>query len=182
MDASRKRRERLGYINSPETRKKLSEIMKIKWSNGEITNKQKNTLFKKGYDKRRVKTQFKYGHNVDEKTRLAVKKNRMKQKFPKKDSRIEIKIQKFLKKLGIEFFTHQYIKEIKHGYQCDILIPSMNLIIECDGDYWHKYPMGRKIDHTRTKELLEKGFKVLRLWECEIKKMEIEKFVEVIKG
>ena len=52
----------------------------------------------------------------------------------------------------------------------------MNLIIECDGDYWHKYPIGNKIDHTRTSELLGKGFKVLRLWECEIKPMELNDF------
>ena len=66
--------------------------------------------------------------------------------------------------------------KIKHGYQCDILIPSMNLVIECDGDYWHKYPVGNDIDHIRTKELIEKGFKVLRLWEFEIKNMGLNDF------
>ena len=94
---------------------------------------------------------------------------------PKKDTSIEVKIQNFLKKLGIEYFTHQYIK-IPHGYQCDILIPYLNLVIECDGNYWHKYPVGNDIDHIRTKELLEKGFKVLRLWEFEINEMSINNF------
>lgn len=94
--------------------------------------------------------------------------------FPKKDSKIEVKIQNFLEQLGIEYFAHKYIKEIEHGYQCDILIPSMNLVIEADGNYWHKYPIGREIDNIRTSELLEKGFKVLRLWENEIKVMEVE--------
>jgi hypothetical protein len=42
--------------------------------------------------------------------------------------------------MELTFFTHQYIKEIEHGYQCDILIPLMRLVIECYGDYWHKYP------------------------------------------
>ncbi len=97
-------------------------------------------------------------------------------KLPKKDSTIEVKIQNYLKQLGIDFFTHQYMKEIEHGYQCDILIPSINLVIECDGDYWHKYPVGLERDHIRTKELIEKGFKVLRLWECEIRKMDLEEF------
>ena len=96
--------------------------------------------------------------------------------FPIKDTSIEIKIQDFLKQLGIEFFTHQYMKEIEHGYQCDVLIPSMNLVIECDGNYWHKYPIGLERDHIRTKELIEKGFKVLRLWESEIKVMELNNF------
>lgn len=100
--------------------------------------------------------------------------------FPNKNTSIEIKIQNFLKQLNIEFFTHQYIKEIEHSYQCDILIPSMNLVIECDGNYWHKYPIGKEIDHIRTKELIEKGFKVLRLWESEIRIMSLEKFKEKI--
>ena len=105
-----------------------------------------------------------------------LKLKRAKQILPVRDTKIEVKTQNFLKELGIEFFTHQYMKEIEHGYQCDILIPSMNLIIECDGDYWHKYPIGNELDHTHTKELMEKGFKVLRLWECEIKEMDVNDF------
>ena len=92
------------------------------------------------------------------------------------ETKIEIKIQTYLKELGIEFFTHEYIKEIRHSYQCDIFIPSLNMVIECDGDYWHKYPTGTELDHIRTKELIEKGFKVLRLWEREINKMSVEDF------
>ncbi|MCH7851111.1 MAG: DUF559 domain-containing protein [Nanoarchaeota archaeon] len=109
------------------------------------------------------------------------RKRRENIKIPKIDSSIEIKIQNFLKQLGIEFFTHQHMK-IEHGYQCDILIPSMNLVIECDGDYWHKYPIGLERDHIRTKELIEKGFKVLRLWERDIKKMELNDFKIKIGG
>jgi very-short-patch-repair endonuclease len=74
------------------------------------------------------------------------------------------------------------MKDIEHGYQCDILIPSMNLVIECDGVYWHKYPIGNDIDHIRTKELLEKGFRVLRLWEHEINVMEINSFRALLKN
>ena len=101
--------------------------------------------------------------------------------IPKKDTTIEVKIQNFLKQLGIEFFTHQYIQEIEHGYQCDVFIPSMNLVIECDGNYWHKYPTGRDIDNIRTKELIQEGFKVLRLWESEIRVMNINQFNKKIK-
>jgi len=108
-----------------------------------------------------------------------MKENRKKIIFPLKDTKIEVKIQNFLKQLGIEYFTHQYMK-IKHGYQCDILVPSMNMIIECDGDYWHKYPMGRDIDKIRTSELLGEGFKVLRLWEHEIKEMDIREFKRIL--
>jgi len=103
--------------------------------------------------------------------------SRKNQVFPVKDTSIEVKIQNFLKELKIEFFTHQYM-HIEHGYQCDILIPSLNFVIECDGDYWHKYPIGNDIDHIRTRELLEKGFRVLRLWGFEIRKMDLDEFRE----
>lgn len=109
---------------------------------------------------------------------LGLRATRSKIIMPLRDTSIEVKIQNFLRQLNIDFFTHQYIKEIEHGYQCDILIPSMSLIIECDGDYWHKYPVGNELDHVRTKELMEKGFKVLRLWENEIKVMNINRFKE----
>ena len=110
-----------------------------------------------------------------------MKERRAKQITPLKDTSIELKIQNFLKQLGITFLTHQYMKEIEHGYQCDILIPSMNLIIECDGNYWHSYPAGTDIDHIRTKELIKKGFKVLRLWEKDIKLMNIRQFCDILQ-
>ena len=113
------------------------------------------------------------GHRQSKETIKKICEARKVQIFPLQDTSIEVKIQKFLKQLNISFFTHQYIKEIEHGYQCDILIPSMNLIIECDGDYWHKYPVGRDIDRIRTKELINNGYRVIRLWENEIKVMEI---------
>ena len=66
-----------------------------------------------------------------EEVKIKIREARKKQICPVKDTSIEIKIQNFLKQLNMEFYTHQYIN-IKHGYQYDILIPSMNLIIECD--------------------------------------------------
>ena len=112
---------------------------------------------------------------------------------PKKDTTIEVKIQNFLKQLGIEFLTHQYMK-IEQGYQCDIFIPiqegiNQKTIIECDGDYWHgnldifpiknldrKFKVQRCLDYERTTQLEEKGFRVIRLWEHDIRVMEINVF------
>ena len=74
--------------------------------------------------------------------------------------------------------THQYMNQIKHAYQCDIFISSMNLIVECDGNYWHHYPDGLPKDHVRTQELIDMGIKVLRLWESDIKSMSLEQFKE----
>jgi len=119
--------------------------------------------------------------------------------LPIKDTKIEVKIQNFLKKLGIEFFTHQYMK-ISHGYQCDIFIPEQETegviipkktIIETDGCYWHGCPIcnlnshknlerQKERDNLRTKELQEKGFRVIRLWEHEIRKMKMDNFQEIL--
>ncbi len=117
------------------------------------------------------------------------KKHRKFQIFPKTDTSIEVKIQNFLKELNIEFLTHQHMN-IRDSYQCDIFIPSIKLVIECDGDYWHgnletynnwnnlsqKQKVQKIRDYGRTNELEEKGFKVWRLWEKDIKKINLPEF------
>jgi len=121
-----------------------------------------------------------------------LKKIRAKQIIPKKDTTIEVKIQKFLSLIHIEFFTHKYISGLTNSYQCDIFIPvqkgiPQKTIIEADGCYWHGCPIcnhkphkglkERKIrDKIRTEELQENGFKVIRLWEHEIRPMTIKQF------
>ena len=156
-----------------ETIKKMNDY----WSS--LSIRQLKSDFMKEFQNRPEVKEANRNFNIKYTSSLSVRKRlklqRSKQIFPVKDTSIEVKIQNFLKQLGIEFFTHQCIK-IKHGYQCDILIPVINLVIECDGDYWHKYPVGNDIDHVRTKELIKKGFKVLRLWEFEINAMAINEF------
>jgi len=171
-----------GKIFSEETRRKLSIANQGKILSEEHKSKisKSNKGFRHTEEHKRkigIANQGKrLGRKHSEEVKIKIKEARKKQIFPTKDTSIEIKIQNFLKELNIEFFTHQYMKEIEHGYQCDILIPSMNLVVECDGDYWHKYPVGNDMDHIRTQELIDKGFKVLRLWEHEIKVMSVNDF------
>jgi len=185
---------------SEETRKKISERLKgkskgkgkIAWNRGkkniysdETRQRISNSLTgrKLSIETRKKISEGHKGKKFSEehkqKLRLVRKRARAEQIFPKRDTKIERKIQDFLKELNIEFIPHLYIK-IEHGYQCDIFIPSLNLVIECDGNYWHKYPFGNKIDKIRTKEVTENGFKILRLWESEINKMSICDFKEKI--
>lgn len=145
--------------------------------------------------KRKIGESNNISHNRLENIKRS-KEIRAKQIFPIKDTSIEIKIQNFLSLLHIEFFTHKYISEISHAYQCDILIPvqegiNQKTIIECDGCYWHGCPICFKNlnecqikqigkDEIRTKELQEVGFKVIRLREHDIKNMELDNFKEFI--
>ncbi|MDO8623145.1 MAG: NUMOD3 domain-containing DNA-binding protein [archaeon] len=158
---------------SQETKRKLSESLKGK-NKGKICSddhKRKIGLANKG------SIGFWNGKKLSQETCQKIKIARYKQIFPLKDSSIEVKVRGFLDELKVEYFQHKYMN-IAHGYQCDFFIPSINTVIECDGNYWHKYPTGREIDHIRTKELIENGFKVLRLWEVEIKEMGLDKFKE----
>ena len=201
---SKKTREniRRGHLGIDTWNKGLKNCFSKKTINHfkKIRKGENNSMFGKHHT-REAKSKISLankGNECSEKTRLAVslthigipkseetiekmKKSRRKQILPVKDTTIEVKIQNFLQQLNLEYFTHQYMN-IEHGYQCDILIPSMNLVIECDGDYWHKYPIGNKLDHIRTKELLENGFKVLRLWEREIRVMDLKDLNTLIAG
>ena len=113
------------------------------------------------------------GKRLSDETKTKISVSRAKQITPVKDTIIEVKIQDYLKALELDFEAHHYMR-IDHAYQCDMYIPSLNMVIECDGDYWHCYPTGKEIDHLRTKELTEKGYNVLRLWEHEIREMTTE--------
>ena len=121
---------------------------------------------------------------------------------PQNPTSIEIKIHNFLKELNIDFFVHKYIYE---SCEVDIFISSLNLIIECDGDYFHcnpkkysadfvRFPNSKeekdKIiakviwekDNIKTRQLLEKGYNVLRLWECDIRKMDLNEFKRLLNS
>jgi len=167
--------------HTPESNKKNSESHKGKgtWNKGipcREETKRKLSEANKG------KIPWMKGKHHSKKTKEKLKKARAKRITPVKDTSIEVKIQNFLKQLNIEFFTHQYMK-IEHGYQCDILIPvqkgiDKKTIIECFGNYWHKYPIGREIDIQRCGELREKGWRVLTFWESEIKPMQLNNLQE----
>lgn len=159
-----------GMKHSKETRELMKEKQKEFWESP------------RGEKAKKILSEVALGRTHTQETIEKMKEARSKQVCPKKDTKIEVKIQNFLKKMNVNFETHKYIDEINNPYQCDIFIPDYNLIIECDGDYWHDYPNGTELDLLRTNELKTKGFKILRLWEREIISMDIEKFKTIFRG
>ena len=105
-----------------------------------------------------------YGKVKAGEVREKIRKARLDQIFPRYDSSIEIKIQNALSERGISFVKH---KKILDKYQVDIFIEP-NIIIECDGDYWHNLDDVKKRDVVKNKELLDNGFVLYRFWEHEI--------------
>jgi len=101
-----------------------------------------------------------------------------------KNTKIELMVQTMLDELRVEYKTQFPVLH----YLCDVYVQSLNLIIEVNGNYWHANPsifksddiIGHKKtlakelwhnDERRVNELIEMGYKVLVLWESDIKKM-----------
>lgn len=70
-----------------------------------------------------------------------------------------------LDSLNIQYETQKRIGP----FFVDIYVPSRNLVIECDGEWWHSHPDQVKYDRARDAYLLKHGYQVLRLPEVIIK-------------
>ncbi len=75
------------------------------------------------------------------------------------ESSLEERMRKILTKFKIKF-----IQEYKIGrYHADFLIPTLNLVLECDGEYWHLNKRGLERDKQKDRHIGMLGYKVLRL-------------------
>lgn len=90
-------------------------------------------------------------------------------------------IEHCVKPLGIDYDTQYYLKDIHH--YCDVYIPSKNMIIEFQGDYWHGNPNKYSNDElseyqkkkvTKDNELREycseNGINLIEIWESDYDK------------
>ncbi len=94
-------------------------------------------------------------------------------------TRIELHIRNYLSQLCIDFVKNNCITLNGRRFYPDLYVPSMQLFIECDGDYWHgnpaQYPQPdiiqkRSMERDKHFESLcyENGFKLVRFWESDI--------------
>tara|TARA_Y100001960_G_C14667117_1_gene823906 strand:+ start:201 stop:1274 length:1074 start_codon:yes stop_codon:yes gene_type:complete len=175
---------------SKEQKKKISLAGKRTFSKG---RKQWNTGKKLSEDHIAKLIAF---NNTPER-KLLQSQIRSKQKFPNKDSKPEIIVQSILKKNNIKFKKHVNFKLSNSNHQADLLIES-DKIIEVFGDYWHFNPKLydaesiQKMRHKTIKvkdvwkydeyvinELKKQDYKVLVIWEFELRK-ELEKTTKKI--
>lgn len=78
-----------------------------------------------------------------------------------------------IEKIVYEYLENQKIqfekqKLINNKFLVDAYIPKFNLIIECDGDYWHSLPNIIKKDKRKNAYLKKCGFKLIRISETSI--------------
>jgi DNA mismatch endonuclease (patch repair protein) len=110
------------------------------------------------------------------------KRSYLMSKIRSKNTSIELLVKKALRKEGIRFVMHP-----KMGGNPDFIIPEKRLAVFCDGDFWHGYdyktrrtslskPWRGKIetnmkrDKRNNKNLEKDGWRVIRIWEHQIRK------------
>lgn len=163
----------LGKKHSEESKKKMSDAMRGRkgfWTGKKYPKERKEAM------SARAKKRFK--DNPLARKQLSIKAHkwlsehpefreqasarRSKQKFPYRDTKLEIEIQEILKGFDIPFRKHYNIKLDRSNHQADILVEP-NLIIEGFGDYWHFNP--RKYDGDSYQKLRKKIIKPKDVWE-----------------
>jgi very-short-patch-repair endonuclease len=152
------RASRLGKCHSEETKKKMSEAKKREWALG-LREIPKNFGVPKGQKPDNWETL--YTPEINEKRRIA----RLKQKLPTIDTSIEIKVEEWLNENQIEYI-HPF--NLGNRFQCDFYLPTVNLIVECDGEYWHSREDMKKRDKAKDCYAKKCGYEILRLPEREI--------------
>lgn len=108
----------------------------------------------------------------------ATQKSNSNKYMPKKNTSIEILFQKALRQCEIKFETHRAID----GICCPDIFIEPNIIVECDGDYWHSLPGRKARDKAHNSDLQKAGYKVFRFLGSEITK-DVDSCVErIFKG
>lgn len=91
-------------------------------------------------------------------------KGRIKQQTIDTPTSIEKILYDYLKLKKIKFVPQKRIE----FYLVDAYIPSLNLVIEADGDYWHALPETKWRDKSKNTYLKNRGYNLIRLSEIEL--------------
>lgn len=82
-------------------------------------------------------------------------------------SSIEIKVKEQLDQIGIRYIHQKSVKDGK--FIVDFYIPSLRLVIECNGDYWHRLPERVERDKELKRYVESTNRKIIFIWEHEIR-------------
>lgn len=149
--------------------------------NNALKNEQYHINLKKSFKIRKKK----YGNSkgvkdydsLIKKIRINTIKQHLEGKFPQINTKIERIMEKELTKQKIEYI-HPF--PLANRWVCDFGFPNSKLIVECDGDYWHRREDVKKKDKAKDAYINKVGWKILRFWEKDIKN-NINDCVDIIK-
>lgn len=80
-------------------------------------------------------------------------------------TKLEKFVEKTIENMNLEFIYQKGTKKQTLGTVrfFDFYIPSLNLIIEADGEFWHRQPDRVEIDIAKTQAALDEGYRFLRI-------------------
>lgn len=192
----------LGYKHTKQTKEKMRKAAKKRWQNSKYRKKNKtNTGYKhtkktkikmkkaqkgnqyalgckhtkemnKANSKRMKGNQYikKYWSNLSKEERRIRTKNWREASLKASPSSIEKMIWRELDNLNIKYKTQFSLN--KHQFVADIYISDKNLIIECNGNYYHNYKIfpKKKIRDDKLQKYCNKNkINLIWLWETEIR-------------
>ncbi len=158
----------MGHSVSDETRQKMSARRSRKMPSSHIEKSRLRMLgnhYTRGRalsDEHRAKLRVAWDKRTEEERRMFGARACAGNKSP---SSLEIIVRQLLDALSIPYEPSKPIG----FYVVDIYVPDRNLVIECDGEYWHNLPGAKKRDLQRDLWLQRHGYRVVRLLEREIK-------------
>lgn len=170
MSESLLRRYRNGYVN-PNKNKKLSDEIKEKLSKAGM-NKKRSLETRKRMSEGAKKKFAKM--TIDERRNWMKPALSIQKRYS--ISSIEDLMCEALDSLNIKYKRQ---KRIGRWY-ADIYIFNDNLIVECNGDYWHSLPNRIKRDKEFAEYCKEKNIRIIFIWESEIKKNPRKAFIKEV--
>ena len=155
-----------------KTKKKISNTLKGHRHSEESKRKMsKNSIGSKGYKhtketkKKISETRKKWYKDMSKEEKVIYLDKWITAGHHARPSSLEISIRKILDSLNVKYLTDYHISK----WFIDIYIPNRNLIIECNGNYWHNLPNRIKRDRELQEYAKENGYKLIWLWEDDIK-------------
>lgn len=147
---------------SEESKKKRSETMKRKFATGELVSASKGKPNNKGMKL-----------NLSQEQRKNRSDKRVKNETKSTNTSIEKMFKAFLDEQNHLSYQHQFPITTENGsWLCDFFIPSMNLIVETDGEYHHSRKNQINRDILKTKIVIDRGYRIARIsdkdWRPEI--------------
>jgi very-short-patch-repair endonuclease len=181
------RLKRIGHITTEETKRKIGEANSGK-NNGMYGHKyseKEKEFFRKTIKENWKKKSFRKKWNKTRATpefKRCLRENALKvaEKIRKKgyhNTKPELEMEKILKSLKIKYIHPYPIWDIEHCFSADFFIPKIKTIIEVDGIYWHNLKKVKRKDKIRNKEMKNRGYNVIRIWENEITKESVQKAI-----
>ena len=151
----------VGIERSKKTRKKMSNYQSkrpkyVKQKQVDSWKNQWNSLSKEQQIKRLGKW-IDAGHKANESGDYL------------KPSSIEIEVKRQLDMIGVKYVQQKRVNDGERNYFLDFYIPSLRLVVEVNGDYWHSFPDRINRDKMLEKYVKSTGRNIIFIWEHEIK-------------